>query len=166
MKKMMMAFAMASFVTSTFAFNFTGEFELKKQIYFHNYIQSHDCTADGGTWESEPTDPTLGFCFFDSADTVKVDKSENGYAVRVETIGTNAHSCYFEGEAKKVSHNQIHASAEAEYYDSDSDSLKLGICTVKVVYQTANKVDVMAEGPCQYFCGAKAWLEFVGAQRK
>lgn len=157
--------AMASTMSAS-AFDYAGEFLKKKQIYFHNYIQSSDCISDGGRWEAEPTDPTIGFCYFDATDAVKVDKDENGYAVRVETIGTNAHSCYFAGEAKKVSRNQINATAEAEYYDPDTDSYKLGTCTVSVVYTTPNTVDVKTEGPCQYFCGAKAWLDFDGAERK
>jgi hypothetical protein len=124
-----------------------GEFTVPHQIAFMAY-DSQDCLADKGTWNGD-------FCVFDTADSVRVKRAEDGsFTVAVSTVTTNAHTCDFEGKGKLVAPDRIEAEADS--------------CRVAVTYGADDTVTVRTlneDDACRDFCGANASLEIDDARR-
>lgn len=171
MKSLCTALALAISFPALAAIQPEGTFASAHPIYFFSYADKAACEADEGTWEAHEQDS--GFCFFNTEDTLTVKTAKDGYAVEIETVRTNAHTCSFEGAAKRVSENVLEASAESEMWvpgqGQEEGKFVPATCRVSLTYTNADTVDVRVVGApqaCESFCGANASLEMEGAKRR
>jgi len=153
------------FVLSAFAetsnINFTGVFVELVQTYIVGYMDGNSCTTDGGDWDAD-----MEICFFNAQNTARVQESETGMSLLIDTIGGNAHSCVFEGPVTTVLPEAVVSEVEAGYYDDTTQSYVQGICRVTVKFQSADTVMVETNGKCSEFCGMRAMLEMGPANRQ
>jgi hypothetical protein len=139
-----------------------GNFVSAHKTYVVGYEDEAACAADQGSWDGEA-------CYFDVEDSVAVTKTNNGYSLSVETIGSNAHVCNFEGEAQIASAKELVSSVKTEEEREDDNGNWSSVpvtCSVSVTYKDSNTISVTNNGNCGSFCGARAWLHIDEAKRK
>ncbi|MCO5142040.1 MAG: hypothetical protein M9962_03000 [Oligoflexia bacterium] len=141
-----------------------GTFSEPTQTFVVGYEDQASCDSDGGQWDTE-----MEMCFFDAENTVEL-KEENGkIKLLVDTIGSNAHSCSFEGEAVQTTASQFVSKVDSTEYDQDENGNWVEIpvvCEVTVDFLDENSVTVDNNGKCREFCGMRAWLSVDKATRK
>jgi hypothetical protein len=119
------------------------------------------CEADQGEWREDRG------CLFPMVNTVVFGaKATVGgvdtWPVKVETIGDNAHTCVFEGTARRDGDRWL-AVEPAETYEGAEP--KKEDCRVEFKFGPSG-LDVDAlDTSCQYFCGVRAQIFLRGAQK-
>lgn len=136
-----------------------GTFVEPTQTFVVSYQEASDCTTDGGDWDAE-----MEMCFFDAANTAKVSATADGLYLTVDTVGSNAHQCYFEGAVTKTTATTVVSEVEAMVWNGTD--FEAGTCEVTVTFENDDTVNVSNNGKCQEFCGARAWLSFGPATRQ
>ena len=141
----------------------TGVWAEPVDIAMVGYDDAAACTADEGQWE-----PDLG-CVFSSENTATFTPSGDAWTLNVSIIGANAHTCEFEGTARRDGDGLI-ATAPAERYVPGTDGaegrFEPATCTIQIRIQG----DALSlEGDyetCSSFCGARAFLSMSEARRR
>jgi hypothetical protein len=165
MKKVILAVAIA--ITCNVhagEIDFVGQFSMPRKTAMFGYDNKQACVADKGEWLTED-----GICMFDSSDDVKVEDTASGLTMKVETIGTNAHSCGFEATAQVKDFNVLVGALETEVHryneeTKESEWVK-AVCEVTLTYKNSDVVKVDNNGNCQEFCGMRAQLYIDEAKR-
>lgn len=157
-----LSLALISITAFAAEFNGEGLFNYSHQIGMFGYENAEACKADDGEWDVDN-----GICFFNTADQVEVKlAAENTYNVKVDTVTTNAHTCTFEGTGKVLMGTDkftILASTESEEWDGDK--FVPATCEVTLTYIDGDTVNVVNNGKCTSFCGARADLTIDEAKR-
>jgi hypothetical protein len=136
--------------------NMEGKFSAKHEVGMMNYATKKACLRDKGAWID-------GLCVIQSADTVEIKRiNEKQFAVAVQTIGTNAHLCDFEGVA--TAQNQVQLVTEPQ--DSTDRRSEPGKCVVQVQFEDQNTVNVTENGSCSDFCGMNMFVDVSEAKRQ
>jgi len=133
-----------------------GNFSEPTSTFVVGYETEEACTTDKGQWIDE-------MCIFDAENTLVVSQQEKQVILSMETIGSNAHICSFEGPAEKISETELQSKVASDVWDG-SDWVP-GFCTVTASYSDTNTVQVSSAG-CEMFCGARAQLYIDSAKRK
>lgn len=129
----------------------TGIYQQKKSIMvWSETIES--CKESGGKWSTEDE-----VCELETADEAKVEKTNKGYKLSISTIGSNYHTCEFEGPAT-LAKNVLTSKVKAEEYNPKTDKFDVVTCTVKATIKN-NVMSISTNQKCQSFCGANAWLD-------
>lgn len=127
---------------------FDGTFVSEKTIYFFNYLTQKECLKDGGHFTNDT-------CEFPAEDEVKVKKLKKTlFEIQVSTIGTNARSCLYVGQAIPTSSKTLVSRDE-----------ETG-CMVYLKYKNDHQVEVESTYQCNYFCGARVSLDIKRAIRE
>lgn len=166
MKSLLIACLM---LTSGFAFaagsasSYPRTYLTTKKIPTFWYQDAAGCQEDGGEWDG---DEDGGICFLDASDELTFSKDADGKLnLSVGVIGTNGHSCDFEGEAKQIKPTVFTASAEGEDYNHETEQFDKVTCTVTVkLSNRGREASLTNNGKCSSFCGARAYLEIEGAK--
>lgn len=104
--------------------------------------------CDGG----QPQDPD-GWCEENVEDTMTIRERVNGSIdVAIELVGTNAHTCSFEGTLERTVDGE--ASARRWRFQSDDEESPCSL----VIEHAAKLVTIRAEG-CREYCGVRASLD-------
>lgn len=164
-----LTFTLATLFCSSAAFtaelNMEGNFAFAHQTFVVGYEDEKSCLEDQGEWDKE-----MEMCFFPVEDTVQVKKAVGGFDIAVETVGSNAHMCGFEGPAQKTSDSTLLSSVKTEVWEENAQTGQWesvpAVCEVTVTYRDENTVSVENNGKCQEFCGMRAWLSIDEAKRK
>ncbi len=133
-----------------------GVFQQPVTITVAGYQSASECAADKGFWEE-------GFCRFQAHNEVSIGNN-GGYFLKVSTIGTNLHSCDYEGAAI-ASGNGLISQLESEEWDDRSSSFVKALCELRATFPDANTVSVNNNGKCSSFCGMRARLVVEEAKR-
>lgn len=105
-----------------------------------SYTDAAACAADGGAWRDDA-------CQVDAANTVTIGPDG---ALSVSILGTNAHTCEFDGA--------LRAAGGAWIADGEAG------CRVTVNLRDG-ALSLENNGRCEAYCGARAFLEVRAARR-
>ena len=131
------------------------------------YEDEKSCAADQGDWDQD-----MELCFFNVEDSVQVKKTQvpEVFQLNVDTVGSNGHSCSFEGEATVQSNDLLMSSVKTEVWQENAQTGEWesvsATCEVTVKYADINTTAVSTNGNCQEFCGMRAILDIEEAKRK
>lgn len=146
-------------------------FSAPRKIAVFFYQNAQACKDDGGEWESdgEGADEEgfeSGMCFLDGGAHVDLTRDDKGQlAISIGVVGTNAHTCEFEGPAKMTNRTTYVSKVEAEDYNGETDQFEKVTCEVTVkLSKGGREAAVSTNGKCSTFCGMRASLEFEEAK--
>lgn len=129
----------------------TGIYRAKKTIIVWSETKE-SCKESGGKWQAEED-----VCELATADEAKVEKTPSAYKLSISTIGSNYHTCEFEGPAI-LSKDVLTSKVKVEEYIPSTDTLEVSTCVVTATIHK-NKLSISTNQKCQSFCGANAWLD-------
>lgn len=157
MKILIASIIALSSLSSFAATNLAGTYRAEKEIMVMSESKE-SCLESQGRWETEEE-----VCILSTADEAKVKKTSKGYTISISTIGSNYHTCEFEGSAKLVGKTLV-SKVKAEAYDYEKDEIVKVICEVKADIKNG-EMSVSTNQKCQSFCGANAWLDVDGLKK-
>ena len=131
--------------------NIVGKYQHNKEVMVMTESRE-SCESDGGNWQIDEE-----YCFFSAADEARIITKKGQLQLNVSTIGSNYHTCEFEGPAT-LKNNTIISRVVAEEYDSKKDRMVKVICEIRAKI-IKNVMSITNNNHCQSFCGANAWLE-------
>src|SRR4051794_26253373 len=98
--------------------NFAGTYVSPHEVGALSYTNKKACEADKGDWRN-------GLCVFKSGDIVVIKDSVDGkFSISIESVGTNIHTCEFEGKAVSLNKVQLvsdQASTETVYNNETTE---------------------------------------------
>lgn len=140
-----------------------GTYVSKHEIALMYADNEQSCHDNGGVWEQD-------ICIVkDAADTIEikvVKKPVKKVLVSIQAVGTNIHTCEFEGESKALPSGRLLVSADTELYGEDGQA-KTATCQViidKKQNGLSSSVVKDTEEACATFCGANMSLDIEGAR--
>ena len=139
--------------------NYQGHFSFAHPIVFISYPDKQSCESSNLTWSD-------GKCITQGEDTTDVFTNGGKLGIKVLTVVTNDHECYFAGTAQILAPDQVKASTPSQEYNESTGSLVDVICEVTVTYKGTSVISVSNNGHCSEFCGVNADLRIEDAQRK
>ena len=108
--------------------NIVGKYRYNKEVMVMSESQE-SCESDGGNWQIDEE-----YCLFSTADEAQIINEKGQLQLNVSTIGSNYHSCEFEGPAT-LKNNTLISRVVTEEYDSKKDRMIKVICEVRKNYQ-------------------------------
>lgn len=150
--KLLFALAMTTVVFAAQALSVEGQYRAPKEVMSYTGDES-ECKEMKGKWHLDEQ-----VCQIKSEDTAELKKIKGKLTLSISTIGSNFHSCHFEGHAE-VDKNTVIAAALGEEYRSETDSVVDVECVVTAKISKKGKMSVTTNSHCQSFCGANSWLE-------
>lgn len=152
--KFLFALVALSAASLAFAANvIPGLYLEPSSTFLVGYESKEECEASQGDWSVPEWDGDMALCIFRVDNIVKIEGKGSKYAVEISTIGSNGHSCSFEGTGNLMGSTIVAKSSESQE------------CEVNVAFLDADTVNVSTNGECQDFCGARAWLQIDAAKR-
>lgn len=122
------------------------------QSYKTSVLDAKSCKKSGGDYlKSEK------LCLLkDGGTTIEISKTEPGkYYLSISSVGTNSHTCGYEGEAQETNSNQI-VSKEV----SESEP-----CEVTVSFKDENTISVDTNENCKESCSYEMSMDTENAHR-
>ncbi len=141
-----------------------GKYAEPTQTFIVGYEDQSSCEADGGQWDTE-----MEMCFFAVENTVELAEANGKLELTVDTVGSNAHECHFQGEAVKMSETEYVSKVNVTEFEQNDKGEWIevpAVCEVSMSFLDADSVAVGNNGKCSEFCGARAWLSVDKAIRK
>lgn len=140
------------------ALNYAGKFSEVHDIMIVGYENEADCTSDNGKWEQD-------MCLFETSDDVEVNEAVD--VLTVEIVGTNAHTCSYEGPIVSKTLNTLVSQVESDEWNETTGDFEKATCEVTATYSdNGNAVAIDNNGKCRSFCGARAHLQIGKALRR
>lgn len=140
-----------------------GAYKAKHEIGLMYVTNAAQCTEEGGEWSGSGED---GLCIVkDAADTIdiRVEKTPvKKVTVNITAVGTNIHTCEFQGQAVALKDGRLLAKAETETDDGQPTTCDVIISKDK--NGIFSKVVKGKEEACAGFCGANMSLDVYGAK--
>lgn len=112
-----------------------GDFTSTKTVALPSLKDRAACQAADGTWRA-------GGCYFNTSDDVSIYAGSHGYDVTVSTVGTDAHSCRFEGVGVAQDDGTMLASV----------ATAIGACEITIRYAGTDWISVKSAGTCRSLC--------------
>lgn len=150
--KLLLALAMTILAFSAMAASVEGQYKASKEVMSYTGDEE-ECESSKGKWLLDEQ-----VCVFKSEDSAELKRTKGILTLSISTVGSNLHSCQFDGSAT-INGSTITARAKGEEYSSEVDSIITTECVVTAKVSKKGKMSVSTNSHCQSFCGANAWLE-------
>lgn len=157
LKLFVTALVLTTTATAFGAENIIGKYKAEKEIIVMSETKE-SCEGSEGRWQAEDE-----VCILKTSDDAEVSKSGKGLKLHVSTIGSNYHTCEFEGAARLVKNTLISRVVTEEYNHSTGQMVNV-TCEVRAKI-VAGEMEIKTNEHCQSFCGANAWLEVDGLKK-
>lgn len=124
-----------------------------------------ECEEENGDWSE------MNGCVITTSNIVRVAATAGpGFQLAIETVEPSGHSCEFSAEATLVNSKTLRARTDVVNHNYDPVLGKVkpvaAVCEVTVKFKNSSVIDqVVDNGECQSFCGARATLEMSEAKK-
>ena len=141
-----------------------GQFVLPHEVPVFSYASKKECQKNHGQWLDD-------LCTVKTEDTVKIQSQGNGkFSVSILTVGSNFHSCSYNGEATVANQVQLLSEQPTTQYvfDPNTQDAKAipTTCSVRIQFQNPNTLSVFSSGNCDELCGVSGTFDTEGLYRK
>jgi hypothetical protein len=139
-----------------------GTYEAKHEIALMFVGDESECKDNDGVWNGE-------LCVIkDGSDSIEVSVTKKKrVVVSIAAVGTNLHTCEFEGNATALPSGRLLAQAQTEVYDMNSDKAHKDTCKLIIDKKKDGLSSTVVKGKedaCATFCGVNMSLEIEGAK--
>jgi hypothetical protein len=167
--KLVFTFAAFVFSVNTFASQSVvvirpGLYESRHDVAIMYADNEPSCNENGGVWEQD-------VCLIkDAADSIEIKVVKypvKKVLVSIQAVGTNLHTCEFEGESKALPSGRLLVSADVELYGEDGQP-KHQTCKLLIDKKQSGLSSTVVQGAeeaCSTFCGVSMSLDIEGARK-